>query len=106
MISFDVIPTSVGIISKEVAELYKNNIWKLHRIPRKIISDKGLQFASKFMGELCKCLEIQRVLSMAYHPQTDGQTEQMNQEIKAFLQHYVNYKQDDWANWIAESEFQ
>jgi len=35
---------------------------------------------------------------MAYHPQIDGQTEQMNQEIEAFLQHYVNYKQDDWAN--------
>jgi len=73
-----IIPTSVGIISKEVTKLYKNNIWKLHRIPRKIISDRGLQFASKFMGELCKCLGIQRALSTAYHPQTDGQTEQMN----------------------------
>ena len=58
------------------------------------------------MGELCKCLGIQRALSTAYHPQTDGQTEQMNQEIKAFLRHYVNYKQDNWANWIAEAEFQ
>ena len=71
-----------------------------------MISDKGPQFASKFMGELYKCLGIQRTLSMAYHPQTNGQTEQMNQEIEAFLQHYVNYKQDDWANWIAEAEFQ
>ena len=101
-----IIPTSVGITSKKVAELYKNNIWKLHGIPRKMISDKGPQFASKFMGELYKCLGIQRALSMAYHPQTDGQTEQINQEIEAFLQHYVNYKQDDWANWIAEAEFQ
>jgi len=58
------------------------------------------------MEELCKCLGIQRALSTAYHPQTDGQIERMNQEIKAFLQHYVNYKQDDWANWIAEAEFQ
>jgi len=74
--------------------------------PRKIISDRGPQFASKFMGELCKCLGIQRALSMAYHLQTDGQTEWMNQEIEAFLQHYVNYKQDDWADWIAEAEFQ
>jgi len=101
-----IIPTSVRITSKEIAKLYKDNIWKLHRIPRKIISDRGPQFASKFMGELCKCLEIQRALSMVCHPQTDGQTEQMNQEIEAFLRHYVNYKQDNWANWIAEAEFQ
>ena len=101
-----IIPTSVGITSKEIAKLYKNNIWKLHGILRKIISDRGPQFASKFMGELCKCLGIQRALSTAYHPQTDGQTEWMNQEIKAFLQHYVNYKQDNWANWITEAEFQ
>ena len=58
------------------------------------------------MGKLCKCLGIQRALLTVYHPQTNGQTEQMNQEIEAFLRHYVNYKQDDWANWIAESEFQ
>jgi len=70
-----IIPTSVVITSKEVAELYKNNIWKLYGIPRKIILDRGPQFASKFMGELCKCLGIQRALSTAYHPQTDGQTE-------------------------------
>ena len=70
-----IIPTSVGITSKEIAKLYKNNIWKLYGIPRKIILDRGPQFASKFIGELCKCLGIQRALLMAYHPQTDGQTE-------------------------------
>jgi len=58
------------------------------------------------MGELCKCLRIQRTLSTAYHPQTNGQTEWINQEIKAFLRHYVNYKQDDWTNWIVETKFQ
>jgi len=73
-----IIPTFVGITSKEIAELYKNNIWKLHGIPRKIISDREPQFTLKFMGELCKCLGIQRALSTAYHPQTDGQTERMN----------------------------
>jgi len=62
-----IILTSVGIILKEIAELYKNNIWTLHGIPRKIISDRGPQFASKFMEELCKYLGIQRALSMVYH---------------------------------------
>ena len=45
-------------------------------------------------------------MSTAYHPQTDGQTERINQEIKAFLRHYVNFKQDNWTTWIAEAEFQ
>jgi len=53
-----IIPTSIGITSKEVVKLYKNIIWKLHGISRKIILDRGPQFASKFMGELCKCLGI------------------------------------------------
>ena len=43
---------------------------------------------------------------MAYHPQTDGQTEQINQEIGTFLWHYVNYQQDNWIDWLAAVEFQ
>ena len=58
------------------------------------------------MEELTKALRTKRQLSTVYHPQTDGQTERINQEIEMFLQHYVNYQQDDWANWIATAEFQ
>ena len=43
---------------------------------------------------------------MTYHPQTDGQTERMNQEIEAFLQHYVNYQQDNQTEWLTAAEFQ
>ena len=43
---------------------------------------------------------------MAYYPQTDGQTERINQEIGTFLWHYVNYQQDNWTEWIAAAEFQ
>jgi len=49
------------------------------------------------MEELIKVLETKRMLSIAYHPQTDSQTKRINQEIGTFLQHYVNYKQDDWT---------
>ena len=49
------------------------------------------------MGELCKALEIKRAMSMAYHPQSDRQTERINQEIETFLWHYINYWQDNWT---------
>jgi len=49
------------------------------------------------MEELIKALETKRILSTAYHPQINSQTERINQEIETFLQHYVNYKQDNWT---------
>jgi len=49
---------------------------------------------------------MKRQLSMAYHPQTDGQMERINQEIGTFLQHYVNYQQDNWMDWLVTAEFQ
>ena len=89
--------TTMSISSKEIAKIYRNNIQKLHGVPRKILSNWGPQFASKFMEELTKVLGMMRQLSMAYHPQTDGQTERINQEIGMFLRHYVNYQQDNWT---------
>ena len=50
-----------------------------------ILSNQGPQFVSKFMEEFTKVLRTKRKLSMAYHPQTDGQTERINQEIETFL---------------------
>jgi len=58
------------------------------------------------MEEFTKVLGTKRQLSTAYHLQTDGQTERINQEIGTFLRYYVNYQQDDWTNWLATAEFQ
>jgi len=62
------IATMTSISSSEVARVYRDNIWKIHSIPKKIISNRGFQFASTFMGELCKALEIKRAISTAYYP--------------------------------------
>ena len=86
--------TMTLISSSEVARIYRDDIWKIHSIPKEIISDRGPQFASTFMGELCKVLEIKRAMSTAYHLQTNSQTERINQEIEVFLRHYINYRQD------------
>ena len=52
-----------------------------------------------------KALETTRQLSTAYYSQIDGQTERINQKVGTFLQHYVNYQQDDWTEWLAATEF-
>ena len=82
-------------MTEGIAKIYRDEIWKLHGIPKKILSNRGLQFVSRFMEELTKALGTKRMLSTAYHPQSDGQTERINQEIEMFLQHNINYQQDN-----------
>jgi len=73
--------TITNISSEGIAKIYKDDIWKLHGIPRKILSDRELQYALKFIEELTKALGTKRQLLTAYHPQTNGQMERINQEI-------------------------
>ena len=77
--------TMTNILSEEIAKIYQNDIQKLHGIPRKVLSDREPQFASKFMEKLTKALETKRQLLTAYYPQTDSQTERINQEIGTFI---------------------
>jgi len=77
--------TTTNISSEGIAKIYRDEIWKLHGVPRMILSDRGPQFTLKFMEEFTKVLGTKRKLSIVYHPQTDGQTERINQEIGMFL---------------------
>ena len=77
--------TMTNISLEEIAKIYRDKVYELHKIPRKILSDREPQFVSKFMEEFTKALGITRQLSMVYHSQTDGQTERMNQEVGTFL---------------------
>ena len=74
-----------NVSSEEIAKIYKDEIWKLHGVLRKILSDREPQFASRFMKKLMKALGTKRMLSMAYHSQTNGQTERINKEVGTFL---------------------
>ena len=90
----------VATIAKTMAEglvrLFRDYVWKLHRLPESVISDKGPQFAVGLTRELNKMLGIETKLSTAYHPQTDGQTERTNQELEQYLRIYVNHRQNNW----------
>ena len=70
-----------------------------------MISDRGPQFVAGMTKELNKMLGIETKLSMAYHPETDGQTERTNQELEQYLRMYVNHRQNNWAEWLATAEF-
>ena len=58
------------------------------------------------MEDLMKILETKITLFIAYYPQTNRQTEWINQEVETFLQHYINYQQNDWMEWLLVAELQ
>ena len=82
-----------------------SDLWKLHGLPETALSDRGPQFVAGFMKELNDILGIKTKLSTAYHPQTDGQTERVNQEVEQYLRLFVSHRQNDWPEWISGAEF-
>jgi hypothetical protein len=79
------IPMHTTITAKGAARLYLRDVWKHHGTPRVVLSDRGSQFVARFMRELYKLLGIKLAMLMPYHPQTDGQTERVNQELEGYL---------------------
>jgi len=88
-----------------LVRLFRDNVWKLHRLPESIILDRGPQFAAGLMRELNRMLEIMSKLSMAFHPQTDRQMERMIQELEQYLRMFINHRQEQWPEWLGTAEF-
>ena len=83
------------MMAEGLARMFRDNVWKLHRLPESMISDRGPQFVVGLTRELNKMLGIETKLSMAYHPETNGQTERTNQELEQYLRMYVNHRQNN-----------
>jgi hypothetical protein len=94
------IPCNKTTTALDTARLYLHNVWKNHGLPSSIVSDRGPQFASQVMKDLCKRLGIQPKLSNVFHPQTDGQTKQMNRDLQQYLRLFTAEKQDEWVDWL------
>jgi len=86
------IPTTEKTTAGGLAKLFGDNVWKLHGLSESIISDRGPQFAVGVMRELNVMLGIDSKLSMAFHPQTDGQMERMNQELEQYLRMFIDHR--------------
>ena len=89
----------------KIAEVFMQNVFKLHRLPNMIISDHEDQFVSIFWKTLCEQLEIEAQLSTAHYSETDSQTENANTIMKQYLQIYCLYLQDNWKKWLSLAEF-
>jgi len=99
------IETVTTVTTARAANLYLWNIWKLHGLPWRVVSDRGLQFVAAFVKELYRLLGIEAATSTAYHPQTDGPTERVNQELEQYLRLFVGERQDDWYTLLPLAEF-
>jgi len=75
------IATTEETIAERLARLFRNNVWRLHGLPESVVSDRRPQLTK----ELNKMLGIQTKLSTVFHPQTDRQTEHMNQKLEQYL---------------------
>jgi transposase InsO family protein len=99
------IPMQTTITAEGAARLYLREVWKHHGTPQVVLSDRGSQFMARFTHELYKLLGIELATSMAYHSQTDGQTEHINQELKGYLRIFTSQRQDDWDDLLTLGEF-
>ncbi|MBW0593497.1 hypothetical protein O181_133212 [Austropuccinia psidii MF-1] len=99
------IPAYGTITSLDLAQIFISHVFSKHGLPVSIVSDRVSLFVSSFWNQLCQKLKISRDLSTAFHPETYGQTERVNQNLEQYLWMYVSYHQDDWYTWIPLAEF-
>ncbi|UTT89699.1 hypothetical protein NDA17_007024 [Ustilago hordei] len=98
-------PTHKTVTAKQTAVLLYGHMVRLFGYPDHMVSDRGRQFISGAWKAFAEQMGVKHSLSTAYHPQTDGQTERVNQVIEQYLRMYCNYEQDDWANLLDTAAF-
>jgi hypothetical protein len=99
------IPVKSNYSSAKLAELYMSRIVCLHGVPKKIISDRGSQFTSKFWGKLHESMDTKLNFSSAYHPRTDGQTKKTNQILENMLRVCALKYGKSWDKSLPYAEF-
>jgi hypothetical protein len=100
---FFAIPTDYKAI--QVAELFFREVFRLHGLPRQIVSDRDGRFINAFWQELFRLTGTELATSTSYHPQTDGQTEIVNKWVEGYLRNYVGGQQRTWVRWLHMGEY-
>jgi transposase InsO family protein len=94
-----------GKTASDLTRIFTREIWRHHGLPSDIVSDRDSRFTSEVWKEFLRLSGIRPRMSTAFHPQTDGQTERLNQTIESYLRSFVNHEQDDWVNLLPMAEF-
>jgi hypothetical protein len=99
------IPLRHPFTTASVAHVFMQNIYKLHGLPTAIISDRDRIFTSQLWKTLFSVAGVSLNMSFAYHPQSDGQTERVNQCLEIYLRCFVNACPSKWVDWLYLAEF-
>ncbi|KAJ3684022.1 hypothetical protein LUZ61_013186 [Rhynchospora tenuis] len=91
--------------ASDVAQLFLENVYKLHGLPQNIVSDRDPVFTSLFWQEIMGTLGVKLNMGTAYHPQSDGQTERVNQCIEGYLRSMLLNQPKQWTKWLSLAEF-
>ena len=98
-------PVTKKIDALGAANIFIDHIWKRFGLPDTIISDRDPRFTSKVFQEICKLLKVDHRMSTAYHPQTDGETERVNQELETYLRIFCDNEPRNWSTYLPMAEF-
>lgn len=98
------IPAQGTDSARDLAGHFLQHVFRLHGLPADIVSDRGSKFTSKWWKEFLRMLDVKPNLSTAFHPETDGQTERVNQSIEQHLRIYCDYSQDNWFDLLPFAE--
>jgi hypothetical protein len=99
------VPSRINYTTPQVAELMFENVYKLHGLPKHIISDRDVLFTSTFWTHLHTLIGTKLKMSSAYHPETDGSTERANRTVTQMLRQCITPKQTDWVSRLPTLEF-
>ncbi|KAJ3687163.1 hypothetical protein LUZ61_016327 [Rhynchospora tenuis] len=99
------IPLKHPFTASQVAQVFLDNVYRLHGLPKNLVSDRDPIFTSNFWRELMTKIGIQLNLSTSYHPQSDGQTERLNQCVEQFLRCMIFDQQKQWCRWLPLAEY-
>ena len=99
------VPSRIDYTTKDIAELMFHEVYRLHGLPRAIISDQDILFTSLFWTHLNKLIGICQKMSSAYHPETNGSTERANRTIGQILRACIGPNQKDWVMQLPAIEF-
>jgi hypothetical protein len=99
------IPTTTRLNSPKLAQLIIDHVISQHGVPVSIVSDRGSKFTSRFWRYVTAKLGIELRLSTAFHPQTDGQTERVNQVLEQYLRFFSDDNQSNWSDKLGVASF-